>query len=147
MRDIQFIGGNNTLLTEKIVKSCIKSCEPGCDEERLITMSIPANSILLELSTIGMDLEEDFVAPITIGIEDNGTEIHKEEVTVVSGTLTTTDLPNVNTGAEAIVFTVTPATYPTKGSVCFMVKYLDLKAQGVVNAVIPDLCNTECGCD
>jgi hypothetical protein len=147
MRDIQYKGGNNILLTERIVKSCIKACDKGCDGEQLVAISLPAGAVLLELFTIGHDLEADVVAPLTIGISENNTLMHEEALTVPNGMSAVVELSNLTVGAESVVVTITTEVYPTTGGFCVFIKYLDVNATvGVVNAVIPDLCSDECGC-
>ena len=135
---------NNSIVQDRIVKSCVEACQEGCDGEELVLASIPGASIIKSVGYIAYD-SDDTSGELKVGLTD--------DTNIVDETLDFTSdykekaIDNCIVPVGGLSVSLTLDTYPKEGKVCIFIKYLDPNSNvGVVDALIPVCTDCDNGC-
>ena len=148
MKNIQYLGQNNTEVAKHIVKGCVKACTEFVEGDELIVATIPIGAMILGAYASVFNPTEDKVPfTVDIGIGAIGHNIASFEYADGTDASVMELDPVVTVASENVVITL-DGEMPKGSSICIFVEYLNMTTHTADNVEEePNLCECPTDCN
>ena len=148
MKDIQYLGNNNTEVAKHIVRGCVKACTEFSEGDELIVATRPVGVMLLGAYANVFNPTEDKVPfTVDIGVGAIGHNIASFEYADGTGAGVMELDPVVTLASENVVVTL-DEEMPKGSSICIFVEYLNMTTHAADNvSEVPNLCECPTDCN